>query len=136
MTEAMTFKLVHATARSSAVDAIMRAPIGYVAVVRPPNRSHDQNAMLHALLTAIAKNGTEWAGRTWDVDAWKAIMVSAHSQATRGESLEPPLIRGIEGELVPIRESTAGMSVARLNSLISYIEAWCAGHGIQLKDGQ
>ena len=59
------------------------------------------------------------------------LLVSAHSIAT-GEPSK--MVRGIEGELVNIRERTSKMSNGRLSSLIDYILAFCAGNGIKIKD--
>lgn len=119
---------------------VMRAPIGHVVTVRPPTRSTEQNAALHRLLQAIVKARHKWAGRTWSIDDWRAIMVSAHAKATNrpGE-----IVPGLEGEFVVLRRSTTRMSVAELSSLIEYVTAWCAqngidtdSHGVTFKDGK
>lgn len=133
MSERQTFRLVHAAARAGATHAVKTAPDGFVCVVRPPSRSLDQNAKIHAMLADIVAAKAKWADREWDLDAWKAIMVSAHNVATKGER-SWSIIQGLEGEPVSIRESTASMSRERGASLIEYIEAWCAGHGIQLRE--
>jgi hypothetical protein len=80
--------------------------------------------MLHALLQEL--DGKEWFGKPRSMIEWKVLMVSAHAVAT-GNGTE--LVQGLEGELVNIRESTAKMSVKRLNSLIEYIQAWKATIG-------
>lgn len=127
------FRLVHDIARKGAEKAVREAPQGHVVTVRPANRSLDQNAKIHAMLADIVAAKAKWADREWDLDAWKAIMVSAHNVATKGER-SWSIIQGLEGEPVSIRESTASMSRERGASLIEYIEAWCAGHGIKLRE--
>lgn len=101
-----------------------------VVKIQPMTRSLEQNSKLHALLSDISKNAT-WNGEKLDVYAWKNLLVSAHSIAT-GEPSK--IVRGIEGELVNIRERTSKMSSRRLSSLIDYILAFCAGNGIEIKD--
>ena len=101
-----------------------------VVKIQPMTRSLEQNSKLHALLSDISKNAT-WNGEKLDVYAWKNLLVSAHSIATGGPS---KIVRGIEGELVNIRERTSKMSSGRLSSLIDYILAFCAGNGIEIKD--
>lgn len=101
-----------------------------VVKIQPMTRSLEQNAKLHAMLSDISKNAT-WNGERLDIYAWKNLLVSAHSIAT-GEPSK--MVRGIEGELVNIRERTSKMSNGRLSSLIDYILAFCAGNGIKIKD--
>ncbi|EDL5694863.1 recombination protein NinB, partial [Salmonella enterica subsp. enterica serovar Carmel] len=63
--------------------------------------------------------------------SWKAILVSGHSVATGGQG---KVIAGLEGELVPIRESTAAMGIKRMNSLIEYSQAFAVSQGVQLRE--
>lgn len=93
-------------------------------------RSLEQNSKLHALLSDISKNAT-WNGEKLDVYAWKNLLVSAHSIATGGPS---KIVRGIEGEVINLRESTAQMSVQRLASLIEYTTAWGIENGVKFND--
>lgn len=91
-------------------------------VIQEPTRNSEQNALLHGMLGELAIKAT-WGGEKRSADAWKVLMVSAHAIA-EGQPCE--LVKGLEGELVNIRESTAKMSVKRLSSLIEYIQAWAA----------
>lgn len=117
----------------TAQSVVTRAPLGHVVTIRPPTRSTEQNAALHRLLQAIVNARYKWAGRTWSIDDWRTLMVSAHSKATNraGE-----IVPGIEGEFVALRRSTTRMSVAELSSLIEYVQAWCAQNGIETESGQ
>ena len=129
--EKRTFYLISSRVRDNAVEAVNEAEPGSVISVSPPKRSLEQNGKLHALLTDIARSPMTWAGKSRTVDEWKMLMVSAHAVATN----EPgEVIPGIEGEFVTIRESTAQMSVRRASSLIEYIVAFCAQHGIDMKE--
>ena len=97
--------------------------------VREKNRTLEQNAKLHAMLSDIAQQAT-WQGDRMDVDGWKNLFVSGHTIATK----EPyKLVMGLEGELVNVRERTSKMGVRRLASLIEYVGAWAAENGVVFK---
>lgn len=128
MSESRTFRLVHPTARSGAASAVARAPDGWIVRISPPTRSLEQNAALHALLSDIVKSRVKWAGRTWDIDSWRAIFASAHARAS---NLPVETIPGLEGEFVALRRSTARMSKSELSGLIDYISAWMAQNGVK-----
>jgi putative recombination protein ninB len=101
-----------------------------VVKIQPMTRSLEQNSKLHALLSDISENAT-WDGEKLDIYAWKNLLVSAHSIATGEQS---KIVRGIEGELVNIRERTSKMSNRRLSSLIDYILAWGVENGVKFND--
>jgi hypothetical protein len=111
--------LINNDVRQRAVDAVKNAPDGWEVIVRPKRRSLNQNAKLHALIQEF--DGMEFAGKQRNADDWKVILVSAHTEATKGRT---ELISGIEGELVQLRESTAKMSKERSSSLIEYIQSY------------
>lgn len=125
------FILINDRVRHNAVAAVMASPKGHTVTIAEPKRSLDQNAKFHAICTDIAKHGMEWAGKKRDADAWKVLLVSAHTKATDGEV---EIVPGLEGEFVNVRESTARMGVRRAASLIEYAIAFCASHGIELTE--
>ena len=131
MSEARVIQIREPRDYGYAQSAVTRAPMGWVITIRPPTRSTEQNALLHKWLSAIVEARMKWAGRTWSIDDWRTLMVSAHAKATErpGE-----IVPGIEGEFVALRRSTTRMSVAELSSLIEYVAAWCAQNGIQLTE--
>ena len=131
MNEKQRFRLAHDQARQLATAAIWRAPEGWHVEIKPPTRSLDQNAKFHALCSDIAKAGIEWAGEKRTAEEWKALLVSAHAAATQSGF---DLVRGLEGEMVQLRESTAQMTKARSSSLIEYCIAWAAQRGIALRE--
>ena len=112
--------------RARAIKDIRLAPFGHVVTIKESTRSIQQNAMLHSLFQSL--HGKEWAGRPRNAETWKLLMVSAHAIAA-GRPAE--VILGLEGEMVNIRESTAQMSVDRMASLISYVQAWIDEHECQ-----
>lgn len=100
--------------------------------LRAERRSDRQNRLFHALLADVARQA-EWMGKRRTPEEWKVLMVSGHSVATKqGADLVP----GLEGEFVNLRESTAAMSPGRMNSAIEYMLAWCATHGVVLREAQ
>ena len=116
------FILSHQAARQNAARAVMEAPDGHRVEIKPRTRSSDQNALLHALFSEAAKV-CSWHGRKLTAEQWKVLFISGHAIATgRGADMVP----GLEGEFVNIRESSARMSVARMTSLIEYVQAWMA----------
>lgn len=122
------FILAHAQARKSAFQAVLSAPEGARVEIKLASRSARQNALLHALFSDIAcqvKHKERWL----TPDNWKVLLISAHSIATH----QPvDMVVGLEGELINIRESSAKMTVKRMNSLIEYILAWCAQNNVRV----
>lgn len=115
--------------RSNAMAAIRTAPDGYRVTIAAPQRSNDQNAKFHAILSDLAASPVKWAGKRRTLEEWKAIVISGHAVAT-GTAGE--VIPGMEGEFVAIRESSARMGVARAASLITYLLAFCDSNGVEL----
>ena len=100
--------------------------------VLPETRSDLQNNWIHAAFGDVAKQA-QWMNRRLAPVQWKTLFVSGHAIAT---GLGADVIPGLEGEFVNIRESTAQMSRARCASLQTYMQAWCADHGVELRDAR
>jgi NinB protein len=98
-----------------------------VVSVAEETRREAQSRKFHALCRDAAKSGLKFDGKERGESEWKVIFISGHSVATGGKA---ELIRGIEGELINIRESSALMSVSRGASLIEYTLAFCAMHRV------
>ena len=130
MSDRRVFKLVHESARRNAISTVARAPDGFVVEIKPATRSLDQNAKLHAMFADVAAQCT-FHGKKRTAEQWKVIFISAHSIATKegGE-----ILAGLEGEFVNIRESSARMSIKRMNSLIEYMLAWGAENEVEWSD--
>lgn len=129
---AQRFILISDRVRDNALAAVRMAPDGFSVSISEPKRSSDQNAKFHAICADIANShAAVWAGKARNADEWKVLLVSGHTKATEGEV---EFLPGLEGEFVNIRESTARMGVRRAASLITYAMAWCAEHGIELKE--
>lgn len=101
-----------------------------VVEIKPMTRSMEQNSRFHAMCSDVARQAT-YAGRKLSLEQWKVLFVSGHAIATKQGA---DMIPGIEGEFVNLRESTAAMTVARMASLIEYVQAWCAENGVMMRD--
>ena len=131
MTETKRYVLRNSAIVRNAVGAILEAGKDWTVTISPPKRSLDQNAYAHALFGQLAKSGMKWDGKERSADEWKILCVSAHAVAT-GEGAE--LVRGLEGELVNIRESTAKMTMGRSSSLIEYVVSFCSVNGVDIDE--
>lgn len=121
----MMFRLVHSEARRRAALAVQQAPEGHIVTIKPPTRSGEQNAMLHALLTEIAAR-VPWAGKLRDVETWKRLLTAAWLRA-RGDSVEfLPALDGHGVDVVFRRTST--LTRAECSELVDFVQAWAAEH--------
>lgn len=123
LSERRVFSLVHAEARRRAVACVAEAPEGYVVEVREPTRNLSQNAALHALITDIAGR-CDWAGRRWDVEVWKRLLVGAWSRANKEPVVMLPALDGSGVELVYRRTST--LTKRECSDLMEFVAAWAA----------
>ena len=123
------FVLVHEQARRLASKAILEAPDGYIAHIKPPTRNLAQNAKLHALIGDIAKAIT-WANKYQTVDTWKRLLTAAWIRA-RGEPIE--MLPAIDGHGVDIVfRPTSKLTVSEMSELIEYIYSWAVEQGVEV----
>lgn len=120
--------------RKNLLDYIRNVPLNEqkptVVTFSQQSRTLPQNAIFHALCGDLA-NDLEFAGKKRSLESWKALLISGHSIAVGGQG---EIVAGIENEIVAIRESTASMSVARMNSLIEYSIHYANSMGVHLRD--
>jgi hypothetical protein len=115
------FILAHDTARAGAIKAVQAAPAGHVVTIKPPTRNLEINAALHAKLTEIAES-REWAGKRWDVETWKRLLVAAWSRATGEALVMLPALDGAGVDIVFRR--TSAMTQGEVRELLTFIECW------------
>lgn len=116
-----TFALAHAEARRRAGEFAAQAPAGTVVRFSEPKRGNDINAALHAKLGEIASS-REWAGRRWDTEVWKRLLVAAWGRATGEALVMLPALDGAGVDIVFRR--TSDMTQREVRDLLAYIEAW------------
>lgn len=97
-----------------------------VLTVKPATRSSEQNAALHAAITDIAKQ-CEWAGRKWDVEAWKRLICAAWCRA---ESQGVEMVPAIDGAGFDVLyKRTSKLTIKECSSLLEYVYAWGSEQG-------
>jgi hypothetical protein len=127
MTDAQTFRLVHAAARDGATRAVKTAPDGYVCVVRPPNRSLDQNALLHDALSDIASQ-VEWKGHRFTLDVWKRLCMASWIRERGGH---PEMIPALDGNGFDIvYERTSKLTVGQMSEFLEWVTAFGAQNAV------
>jgi hypothetical protein len=114
-------------AREAVIRYAREVPEGTAVVFRDGDRTLEQNAMLHGLIERIAKV-CMFSDQHLTPAEWKLLFISGHAKATMNE--EPRMCRGLEGEIVNLRESSAEMKKSRMSSLIEYVLAYAAQNGV------
>lgn len=115
------FILSHDQARNGCASFAHEAPAGTEVLFKEPTRNGAINAALHAKLTEIAAS-REWAGRKWDVETWKRLLVAAWSRATGQALVMLPALDGAGVDIVFRR--TSAMTQREVSDLMAFIEAW------------
>lgn len=125
------FDLDHPMGRQNAAQCLRAVGEGFICEIRRRTRLESQNAKFHAMLGDISRQYA-FKGRVLVPKELKVVFISGHAMAT---GLGQELVTGLEGEMVNIRESSASMTVSRMNSLISYTDAWGADHSVHFGTG-
>lgn len=102
-----------------------QAPDGFVAEVREPKRTLDQNDKMWAILTDISLACP--GGRRLIPDDWKAVLMHACGW-------EVQFLEGLDGRPFPRGLSTSKMTKRQMSDFIEYITAFAAEQGIELRD--
>lgn len=111
--------------RTRVKEAIDEAPLGHHVVIKPPNRTLDQNALLWELLNQVARR-VEWYGRYLRADDWKHIFTASLKQQTAVPGIE-------QGSMVVLGLSTSKMTKKQFSDLVEIIYAFCAERGVDLE---
>lgn len=109
--------------RETAHRVIDVAPPGSVVNVKPPRRTLDQNALMWALLSDIARAKPQ--GRVLPPETWKALFMH---EAGFKCTFEPSL----DGQgVVPLGFKSSRLGKAEFSDLIEAINAYAAEHGVE-----
>ncbi len=96
--------------------------------VTDADRSVEQNAKLHAMLSDISRQ-VEHAGQKWNLLIWKRLCTAAWLRES-GE--DPQLIPAIDGNGVDIvYERTSKLSVKKCAELMEWIQAFGDEHQVR-----
>jgi len=111
--------------------AVAEAEPGMVVTLGPASRNSAQNALLHALLTEIARS-VEWAGEKRDVETWKRLCTAAWLRA-RGESVE--VLPAIDGHGIDVVfRRTSKLTKAECAELVDFVQAWAVERGVEFAE--
>lgn len=123
----MKFQLAHDLARRRAVEAVSKAPAGFVVTVKEPSRSLDQNAAMWPLLEAFSRQ-LEWPvnGRMvkMEPDEWKDVLTAAF----KGEQVR--LAMGLNGGVVMLGLRTSKMGKRMFSDFLEFLHATAADRGV------
>lgn len=115
------------TDRERAMAWCRNAPAGCRVEFKEAKRSTDQNALMWASLTEIARQ-VEWHGLKLSADDWKLMLMAGLNQEMR-------LVPNIEGNgFVNLGRSSSDLSKAEMGDLIELIFAFGAKHGVVFAD--
>ena len=121
-----TYILVSARVRANCCEAIVHAPNGSRVTIRPPKRTLEQNAKLHAMLRDIVnQHPVEFGGRELSLDDWKAAMMQSLGHNIRW--IPSPF----DGGVVAVPPRTSKMSVDQCAEAIEALYAKGAEWGIK-----
>ncbi len=126
MTDRALYRLQHATARAMAVQHVQHAPEGYVVEIKPPTRSLEQNAKLHALLAEIAEQ-VVWYGQKLCVEDWKRVFAASLQKVRVVPGIDP-------GSFVPVGLRTRDMTIPEMSDMIELALAFGAEKGVVFSD--
>lgn len=111
--------------RSQAHRLVDAAPINAVLTIAPPKRSTDQNKLMWALLSDVARAMPQ--GRKHTAEVWKDLFCHACGHAVQFEM-------GLNGQPFPVGFRTSRMTKDQMRDLLEFIMAWGAENGVQFSD--
>jgi hypothetical protein len=109
-------------ARQRAVNAVLKAPDGFVCIVDEPKRTIDQNSRLWALLSDVAMSKPQ--GRMHTPEEWKCIFMSACGW-------EVAFLPGLEGRFLPYGYRSSKLTKKQMTDLQDFIQAWGDENGVK-----
>lgn len=113
--------------RQRAAAWCLNAPPGCRVEFKEAKRTTDQNALMWASLTELARQ-VDWHGVKLSADDWKLMLMSGLNQEMR-------LVPNIEGNgFVNLGRSSSDLSKAEMGDLIELIFAFGAKHGVAFQD--
>jgi len=127
MSDRQTILLVGLRQKLFAHQCIEKAPADFVCTIKKATRREIQSEKFHAMCGDVARQ-CQYIGRQLTKDQWKVLFISGHAVAT---GIGADMVPGLEGEFTNIRESSAQMSIGRMASVIEYVSAYGAEHGVK-----
>jgi len=126
-----SFRLVHDTARRLALEAVQKAPDGWIVVVQEPTRSLEQNAAQWPMLTAFSRQ-LQWpvnGALCWMTpEEWKDILTAAFKQ----ENVR--LAQGLNGGVVMLGDRTSKFGKKQFSEWLEFLHAVAADRGVVFRE--
>lgn len=124
-----TLILTGPESRARAAAWCRNAPMNTRVEFKEAKRTTDQNALMWASLTEIARQ-VPWHGLKLSADDWKLIFMASLNQEMR-------LVPNIDGTgFVNLGRSSSDLSKEEMGGLIDLIHEFGARHGVVFHDGQ
>ena len=112
--------------RARAANWCMTAPAGTRVEMKAPRRSLNQNSLLWARLTEVARQ-VDWYGQKLSPEDWKDMFTAALKKARVVPGIDP-------GSFVLLGLRTSDMSKAEMGMLLDLIDAFAAERGVVFAD--
>jgi len=120
-----TYLVTSEAQRGTAMDAIRRAPLGFVIEAKRNKRSTPQNDRMWAMLTAIGQQ-LVWHGQHYPPEWWKDYFM----HELNGGSWMPHE----SGGMIPVGMSTSRLTKQEHSDLTMILEAFAARHGVNVEE--
>jgi hypothetical protein len=114
--------LTNAFSRERFKRIVDQAPEGYVAEVREPKRTLDQNSRLWAMLTDVSLSKP--LGRRHSPEEWKCIFMAACGW-------EVLFLEGLDGRPFPQGFRSSQLTKSQMTTLQDFIQAWGDENGVR-----
>jgi len=129
-----SFVLVHQLARQRAIDFVAQAPHGYVVVVTEPTKRRVQEEKYHAQIGDIAEQ-TTYAGREWDKDDMKRLLIDEFAQAMRDHGTplrhDSRLVPSADGKrIIQLGVQSRQFSIKEASNFIEFLYAYGADRSV------
>jgi hypothetical protein len=122
-----TYRVTTEAQRRTVLDAIQRAPLGFVVAAKRNKRSIPQNARMWAMLTIIARE-VKWHGLRLSPEDWKLLFLEALGHEMR-------MVPNIEGNgFVSLGRSSSALSKQEMSDLQELMSAFAAQRGVDMQD--
>ena len=123
----LTISIADEEQRKRAHKAVDRAPIGMRIMFFKQKRSIPQNARMWAILKDVSQQ-VEYYGKYRSPEDWKDIFTAA----LRVETEIVPTLDG--AGFIQLGQRTSKMSKDQMANLIELMQAYCAEHGVELRE--
>jgi len=126
-----TIRLLGDQTRRAACQLVMAAPEGWFVAIDRPRRSLRQSSRFWATCDDVARSGAIWSGTTHTKDDWHTLFLAGWSVIKERPTR---MLIGLENELVSLIPHSRNLSESEMGELLDYQTAWCAMHGVALRE--